>query len=157
MRASTSYCRGVRTGTYSIVARDATSGDLGVAVQSHWFSVGSVVTWARAGVGAVATQSVAEPAYGPRALDRLAAGERAEAALTALVGSDPLGRMRQVAVVDARGGVRVHTGPDCIAAAGHATGDGFSCQANMMAADGVPEAMAEGFLAADGPLPERLL
>src|SRR4051794_8346699 len=110
MRSRTSALRSlcssvVRTGTYSIVARDAASGDLGVAVHSHWFSVGSIVSWTRAGVGAVATQSVAEPAYGPNALDRLAAGEGAGAALRALLDTDPLAAVRQVAVVDARGEV----------------------------------------------------
>src|SRR4051812_46041957 len=159
MRASTSYSRGVRTGTYSIVARDPASGDLGVAVQSHWFSVGSVVTWARAGVGAVATQSVARIEYGPEVLDGLAAGGRGpRAVLDERLAADELARLRQVAVVDATGDVAVHTGADCIAAAGHATGEGFSCQANMMARDGVAEAMAEAYVTAAGAaLPERLL
>lgn len=147
----------MRTGTYSIVARDAQTGDLGVAVHSHWFSVGSVVAWARAGVGAVATQSVAEPAYGPRTLDRLAAGEDAPAALRAQLDVDPLARVRQVAAVDARGRAAVHTGPDCIPHAGHADGDGFSCQANMMAQPTVPAAMADAFRGASGPLPDRLM
>src|SRR3954462_1511426 len=93
--------RPLRTGTYSIVARDPESGELGVAVQSHWFSVGSVVSWARTGIGAVATQSVAEVAYGPRALERLANGEAAEPALQAELAGDELSRVRQVAVVDA--------------------------------------------------------
>ncbi len=146
-----------RVGTYSIVARDPGSGACGVAVQSHWFSVGSVVTWARAGTGAVATQSVAEPAYGPRALDRLAAGDDAAAALAALLADDELRSVRQVAVVDAAGRAAVHTGADCIPYAGHATGDGFSCQANMMAAEGVPAAMAAAFEAAEGELAERLV
>src|SRR4051794_9412032 len=138
----------LRIGTYSIVARDATSGDLGVAVHSHWFSVGSIVSWAQAGVGAVATQSVAEPGYGPGALARLAQGEPADRALQELLRADPLARVRQVGVVDAAGGVAVHTGPDCIPFASHAVGDGFGCQANMMGAEGVPEAMAAGFEAA---------
>src|SRR4051812_32377192 len=147
-----------RIGTYSIVARDEMSGDLGVAVHSHWFSVGSIVSWARAGAGAVATQSIAEPAYGPRALDHLAVdGSGARDTLEALLEADPLAAVRQVAVVDAAGEVAVHTGADCIPCAGHVSGEGFACQANMMAADGVPEAMAEAFTAADGPLPERLV
>jgi uncharacterized Ntn-hydrolase superfamily protein len=116
----------VRKGTYSIVARDHVSGDLGVAVQSHWFSVGSVVTWGRPGVGTVATQSVAEPAYGPRTLDRLAVGEAAQDALSAQIEADDLAPVRQVAVVDASGAIAVHTGADCIPYAGHVTGDGFS-------------------------------
>src|SRR4051794_20562326 len=159
MRSRTLCSRSMRKGTYSIVARDATTGDLGVAVHSHWFSVGSVVSWARAGVGAVATQSVAEPAYGPRALDALEGPEApgAEQALRTLLAADELARVRQVAVVDAAGAIAVHTGEDCIPHAGHVAGDGFSCQANMMGEPGVPEAMAEGFTDATGPLAERLV
>ena len=147
----------MRKGTYSIVARDPVSGDLGVAVQSHWFSVGSVVTWGRAGVGTVATQSVADPAYGPRTLDRLAAGEPVGPSLAAQLEVDDLGRMRQVAAVAATGEVAVHTGADCIAHASHIIGEGFSCQANMMARPGVPEAMAAAYVAARGDLGARLL
>src|SRR5437763_5951482 len=116
----------VRRGTYSIVARDPDTGELGAAVQSHWFSVGSIVTWARTGLGAVATQSIAEPAYGPRLLDRLAAGEQPRAALDAELAADERARFRQVAVVDASGRVAAHTGESCIEFAGHAEGDGFS-------------------------------
>ncbi len=123
----------MRHGTYSIVALDPDTGELGAAVQSHWFSVGSLCTWARPGVGAVATQSVVEPAHGPHALDRLAAGESAQDALEALLAADPLAAVRQVGIVDARGGVAVATGPDCIVNAGDATGPTWSCQANMMA------------------------
>ncbi len=133
------------------MARDPVSGDLGVAVQSHWFSVGAVVTWGRPGVGTVATQSVADPAYGPRTLERLAAGEDIEAALAAQLASDDLRDVRQVAAIDAGGRLAVHTGPDCIPHAGHVQGEGFSCQANMMARAGVPEAMAQAFAAVDGP------
>jgi uncharacterized Ntn-hydrolase superfamily protein len=149
----------LRIGTYSIVARDAATGDLGVAVHSHWFSVGSVVSWARAGVGAVATQSVAEPAYGPRTLDALRSRDApgSQQALKDLLAADDLARVRQVAVVDATGAVAVHTGEDCIPNASHVAGEGFSCQANMMAEPGVPEAMAAGFTAAGGPLAERLV
>src|SRR5215218_6068645 len=111
--------RPMRQGTYSIVARDATTGDLGVAVQSHWFSVGSVVTWARAGVGAVATQSVAEPSYGPGLLDALEAGEAPDAALERLLAQDEASAVRQVAVVDIAGRVAVHTGEGCIPFVGH--------------------------------------
>jgi uncharacterized Ntn-hydrolase superfamily protein len=143
--------------TYSIVARDAATGELGVAVQSHWFSVGSIVTWARPGIGAVATQSIAEPAYGPRLLERLGAGEEPRAALAEELASDPLARFRQVAVVDHQGRVAVHTGDGCIAAAGHVEGDAFSAQANMMASDRIWPAMADAFTAADGTLDRRLL
>ena len=147
----------MRKGTYSIVARDPATGELGVAVQSHWFSVGAVVSWARAGVGAVATQSVAEVAYGPRALERLAAGQGARQALDELLAADAAARYRQVAVVDAGGTVAVHTGADCIPHAGHVHGGHFSCQANMMEREGVPEAMAAAFEAAGGDLPDRLM
>ncbi|MCU0313762.1 MAG: DUF1028 domain-containing protein [Solirubrobacteraceae bacterium] len=143
--------------TYSLVARDPQTGDLGVAVQSHWFSVGPIVPWARPGVGAVATQSIAEPAYGPRLLDRLAAGQAPREALTALLAEDEQARFRQVAVVDARGRVAVHTGEGCIAFAGDHAGEGFSAQANMMASPEVWPAMAHAFDAAVGPLTRRLL
>ena len=127
--------------TYSIVARDTTTGELGVAVQSHWFSVGTVVTWAEPGVGAVATQSFAERAYGPKGLALMRLGVDAQTALTALLSADDLRSRRQVAFVDASGAVAVHTGDACIAEAGHATGDGVSAQANMMRSDRVWRAM----------------
>jgi uncharacterized Ntn-hydrolase superfamily protein len=143
--------------TYSIVARDPATGELGVAVQSHWFSVGSIVTWARPGVGAVATQANAEAAYGPRALSLLSEGVPAPDALARLVAEDPGGPSRQVAVLDAAGRVGVHTGPSCIAYAGHTTGDGVSCQANIMVSERVWPAMLEVFTTAPGSLTERLL
>jgi uncharacterized Ntn-hydrolase superfamily protein len=147
----------VRRGTYSIVARDPRTGELGVGVQSHWFSVGSVVSWARPGVGAVATQSLVEPAYGPRALDLLAEGLDAAEALRRLVAADDRERVRQVAVVDSRGGVGVHTGEGCVAFAGNQTGAQFSVQANMMASTDVWPAMARAYEAGEGPLARRLL
>jgi uncharacterized Ntn-hydrolase superfamily protein len=147
----------VRRGTYSIVARDADSGELGVAVQSHWFSVGSIVTFGRAGVGAVATQSIAEPAYGPRLLDALADGEPPDRALGRLLADDEQARFRQIAAVDAGGAVAVHTGDGCMAHAGDVVGDGFSAQANLMASPGVWPEMAKAFEASDGPLSRRLL
>jgi uncharacterized Ntn-hydrolase superfamily protein len=145
--------------TYSIVARDPDTGQLGVAVQSHWFSVGSVVTWARPGVGAVATQANAEAAYGPGALALLADGLPAPDALARLVAADPGGPSRQVAVLDAAGRVGVHTGAMCIAYAGHVTGQGVSCQANIMASERVWPAMLEAFAAGAGSasLTTRLL
>jgi uncharacterized Ntn-hydrolase superfamily protein len=146
-----------RHGTYSIVARDPETGELGVAVQSHWFSVGPLCAWTRAGVGAVATQSVVEPAYGPNALDLLQEGTGAEQALGELLAADPLAAVRQVAVIDARGGLSVHTGADCIAEAGHVAGEHWSCQANMMARPTVPAAMSEAFATARGPLADRLM
>ncbi len=143
--------------TYSIVARDPDTGELGVAVQSHWFSVGSIVTWARPGVGAVATQANADPGYGPQLLDLVAAGVHAEQALATLVANDPAGHSRQVAVVDAAGHVAAHTGSSCMAYAGHVTGTGVSCQANIMATERVWPAMLEAFEAAAGSLTSRLL
>lgn len=147
----------MRHGTYSITARDPVTGALGVAIHSHWFSVGPLCAWARPGAGAVATQSVVEPAYGARGLDAMASGESAPDALARLLGADDSARVRQVAMVDAAGRVAVHTGHDCIPVAGHVTGDGFSCQANMMLRETVPAAMATAFAAADDELPERLL
>jgi uncharacterized Ntn-hydrolase superfamily protein len=128
-----------------------------VAVQSHWFSVGSVVSWAEPGVGAVATQSVAEIAHGPNALERMREGAGAKAAVEAVLAGDELARFRQVGAVDAGGAVAAHTGEGCIEHAGHVLGDGFACQANMMAGDTVPTAMAAAFRAATGDLAERLL
>lgn len=147
----------MRRGTYSIVARDAHSGELGVAVQSHWFSVGSVVAWARPGVGAVATQAIAEIAHGPGAIEALAEGLAPQEAIAAVLAADDLAHFRQLAVVDARGRVGVHTGAACIPHAGDAVGEGFSCQANMMAGETVPAAMAEAFRASGSDLAERML
>src|SRR5438034_5758282 len=147
----------VRRGTYSIVARDPATGELGAAVQSHWFGVGPIVPWVRAGVGAVCTQSIAEAAYGPRALERLAGGARAGETLDELLRADELARFRQVAVVDAHGNVAVHTGDGCIAYAGHERGHEFSAQANMMASPEVWPAMAHAFEQASGPLARRLM
>ncbi len=143
--------------TYSIVARDAETGQLGVAVQSHWFSVGPIVPWAEAGVGAVATQSFADPGYGPLALELLRAGKTAEQALHGLLAADAHPEVRQVAVVDAAGNVAVHTGENSIEAAGHRTGPGYSVQANLMLKSTVPDAMARAFEGAEGDLAERLL
>ncbi|MCW3013907.1 MAG: hypothetical protein JWO02_999 [Solirubrobacterales bacterium] len=146
----------LRRGTYSIVAHDPDTGAVGVAVQSHWFNVGAVVTWARAGVGAVATQSIAEPAYGVRLLDRLEAGLDPQAALDEVLAGDEQSGYRQVAVVSVSGDVAVHTGTGCIAFAGHEAGRGFSAQANMMASADVWPAMAQAYERAAGPLQRRL-
>jgi uncharacterized Ntn-hydrolase superfamily protein len=143
--------------TYSIVARDPKTGELGVAVQSHWFSVGSIVTWAEAGVGAVATQSFVDPAYGPRALELLKRGVPAPDALAQLVAADAQRDVRQVAVVDAQGRVAAHTGAKAIAAAGQHVGAGFSVQANLMANAKVWPAMAVAYEGATGDLADRLL
>jgi uncharacterized Ntn-hydrolase superfamily protein len=146
-----------RRGTYSIVARDPDTGELGVAVQSHWFSVGSIVSWGEPGVGTVATQSIAEPAYGPRLLERLRSGQAPREALDELLADDEQPSVRQVAVVDSSGAVAAHTGERCIPYAGHLEGEGFSAQANMMAGPEVWPAMAEAFTTTNGPLPRRLL
>ena len=143
--------------TYSIVAYDPASGQMGVAVQSHWFSVGSTVTWAEAGVGAVATQSFVEPAYGPLGLQLLRAGKTAQQALTALLAADNHEDVRQVAMVDAQGNVAAHTGTKCIAAAGHQQGKNYSCQANMMEKSTVWTAMAKAFESTPGELVDRLM
>jgi uncharacterized Ntn-hydrolase superfamily protein len=143
--------------TYSIVAFDPESGQMGVAVQSHWFSVGSMVTWAEDGIGTVATQSFVEPAYGPLGLQLLRAGKTSQQALTALLAADQHEDVRQVAMVDSWGNVAVHTGKKCIAAAGHRQGKNYSCQANMMEKNTVWAAMAKAFEATSGELADRLL
>lgn len=143
--------------TYSIVARDPATGQLGVAAQSCYFALGSVVPWARAGVGAVATQSLADPGYGPRCLDLLAAGATASAALEQVRAADDDREDRQVGVVDAAGSVASFTGSRCIDEVSHAAAAGYTAQANMMAGAGVCEAMAEAFETAAGTLAERLV
>jgi uncharacterized Ntn-hydrolase superfamily protein len=143
--------------TYSIVARDPETGELGVAVQSHWFSVGAVVPWALPGVGAVATQANAEVSYGPRALELMQRGAGSRQALEQLLAQDPGAAGRQVAVIDSSGQVAVHTGDACMAYAGHVTADGVSCQANIMTAERVWPAMLEAFVSAEGTLTRRLL
>jgi len=147
----------LRSGTYSIVAHDPVTGEVGVAVQSHWFSVGAIVPWTRAGVGAVAVQSVPDPAAGPRLLDRLEAGEGPAAALAAELAADEQADFRQIAVVATDGRVAAHTGPNCMDYAGDIVAGGFTCQANIMASDRVWGAMAEAFSGSDGPLARRLL
>jgi uncharacterized Ntn-hydrolase superfamily protein len=147
----------MRRGTYSIVARDAESGEMGVAAQSHWFGVGALVPWAAPEVGAVATQAIVETAYGPRALELLREGVDADEALGRLLRADPQAEMRQVAVLDSDGGFAAHTGTGCIEYAGHRESDGFACLANMMARSTVPDAMADGFERAPGALAPRLL
>jgi uncharacterized Ntn-hydrolase superfamily protein len=143
--------------TYSIVARDSATGEVGVAVQSHWFSVGPIVAWAEAGVGAVATQSFVEPSYGPLGLDLMRAGRSAPEALRGLVAADKDSAVRQVAMVDARGRVAAFTGRRAIAAAGQQVGRGYSVQANLMEKPTVWPAMARAFESAKGDLAERLL
>lgn len=143
--------------TYSIVARDPDTGELGVAVQSHWFSVGSVVPWVRAGVGAVATQSLTEVTYGPLGLALMAAGKTADQALEGLLRADATPQWRQVGMIDAKGGRAVHTGRKCIREAGHVSGPNFICMANLMERPTVWDAMADAFRKAEGDLADRML
>jgi uncharacterized Ntn-hydrolase superfamily protein len=154
---------GVRIGrrrtemTYSIVARDPETGELGVAVQTRWPNVGETVPWAEPGVGAVATQSFAEKSYGPLGLERMRAGASAPEALEALLGADEGREMRQVGMVDAGGRSAAFTGDRCVFAAGHLNEDGLSIQANMMERPTVWPAMAAAYRAAVGPLADRLM
>lgn len=146
--------------TFSIVARDAATGQLGAAVQSHWFSVGTAVPWVEAGVGAVCTQSFTEASYGPLGLALMKSGRTAKEALAGLVAADPNPAVRQVGMVDASGNVAGYTGKSCIAEAGNLAGEGFGVQANLMARRGVPEAMAKAYrdaAAAGLDLAERLM
>src|SRR5579872_4534304 len=144
--------------TYSIVAKDGKTGQLGVAVQSHAFSVGSKVPWARAGVGAVATQALAEISYGPLGLDLMSSGKSARESLEALKKIDSKIERRQIAMIDVCGGVAVHTGRECIPLAGHVVGEQFSCQANLMKSETVWEEMAKTFKRESSlGFPERLV
>ena len=145
--------------TYSIVARDPDTGEMGVAVQSHWFSVGPIVPWAEAGVGAVATQSLVDPSYGPLGLELMRTGRSATAALESLLAGDEGRAVRQVAMIDAAGRVATHTGDRCIAAAGHVTDEEnqFSVQANLMLGEDVWPAMAGAYRKTTGDLADRML
>lgn len=143
--------------TFSIVARDPTTKELGVAVQSHWFNVGAIVPWAEAGIGAVATQSFAEPSYGKLGLDAMRAGKSAPEALKGLLAGDEERAVRQVAMIDAQGRVMAHTGDKNIQAAGHHVGKNFSVQANLMLNDRVWPAMAKAFEITSGDLADRML
>jgi len=143
--------------TYSIVARDPETGQMGVAVQSHWFSTGTLVPWARAGVGAVATQSFVDVRYGVEGLVLMQDGKSAQDALQQLLREDPTPEVRQVGMIDASGNTAQHTGAKCIQHAGHLAGENFAVQANLMINEGVPEAMAKAFQQARGPLAGRML
>jgi uncharacterized Ntn-hydrolase superfamily protein len=143
--------------TFSIVARDPGTGELGVAVQSHWFSVGPIVAWAEAGVGAVATQSFVDPSYGKLGLDLMRAGKSAPDALKSLTAGDEGREVRQVAMIDAQGRVDAWTGKNDIQAAGHLIGKNYSVQANLMLSDKVWPAMSTAFENAKGDLAERML
>ncbi len=143
--------------TYSIVAYDESTGQLGVAVQSHWFSVGSLVPWAKAGVGAVATQSFVKVEYGPDGLQLMENGYSAEEALNLLLKNDNGKSVRQVAMIDVNGSVAAHTGKNCIYAAGHKVGPNFSVQANLMEKKTVWMAMANAFEKTEGDLAEKMM
>jgi uncharacterized Ntn-hydrolase superfamily protein len=143
--------------TYSIVARDGETGELGAAVQSHWFSVGANVIWAEPGIGAVATQSFIEPSYGPLGLQLMRSGKTAEQALTSLLAADAHENVRQVGMVDANGSVANHTGDKAIIEFCNLTGDGFAVQANLMWKPTVCSAMFDAFENAGGDLAERML
>lgn len=143
--------------TYSIVAIDKESGQMGVAVQSHYFNVGSVVAWAEPGVGVVATQSLVDPNYGKLGLLLMKEGKTAKETLKALIASDNNPEVRQVAMIDIHGNVATHTGKNCIGEAGHVQGDNFSCQANLMKKNTVWNAMAKAFKETKGELADRLL
>ena len=143
--------------TFSIVARDPATGELGVAVQSHWFSVGPIVAWAEAGVGAVATQSFVDPSYGKNGLELMRAGKSAPDTLKELLEKDEGREVRQVAMIDAQGRVDAWTGKNDIQAAGHFVGKNFSVQANLMLNDKVWPAMARAFENTKGDLADRML
>ena len=155
--ASSPLAAAPRAHTYSIVARDPTTGDFGVAVQSHWFQVGPVVPWAEAGVGAVATQSFTRVDYGPLGLALMRSGKSSKEALDSLLATDAQKDVRQVAMVDGNGTVAAWTGPKCIAAAGDRQGKGYSVQANLMDNANVWPAMAAAYEATSGDLADRLL
>lgn len=144
--------------TFSIVARDSVTGQMGVAVQSHWFSVGTVVAWGEAGVGVVATQSFVNKSFGPRGLDLLRSGRSPREALDSLLSDDPGREVRQVGIVDAQGRTAAHTGSNCIQYACHHEGDQYSVQSNMMLGPDVCLSMRKAYEGSAGkPLAERLL
>lgn len=143
--------------TYSIVAIDEKTGDMGVAVQSHWFSVGTIVTWGEAGVGVVATQSFVNPAFGPLGLDLLRKGKTPQEAVDELLKSDEGREFRQLAILDSKGNAASFTGKLCIQPAGNIVGKNFSVQANLMSNNKIWPAMAEAFQISKGSLAERML
>ena len=143
--------------TYSIVARDTETGEMGVAVQSHWFSVGSIVTWGEAGVGVIATQSFVNPAFGPEGLKLLKSGYSAQQAVDKMIAEDEARDMRQLAIIDSKGRSAAYTGKNCIPGAGHIVGENYSVQANLMLNDKVWTAMSESFTKSKGSLAERLV
>ena len=151
------YSNNPLVATYSIVARDPETGEMGVAVQSHWFSVGSIVSWGEAGVGVVATQSFVNPAFGPDGLELLKSGMTAEQVVDKLIAEDEGRDVRQLAILDVNGNVKSYTGKNCIPGAGNIIGENYSVQANLMLNDKVPGAMSKAFEESTGPLAERMM
>ena len=147
----------VRFGTFSIVAHDRERGEWGIAVQSKFIAVGAVVPWARATVGAVATQALANVRYGPEGLALLQKGGNAEEVVRKLTTADPKRAHRQLGVVDSKGRAAAYTGTECLNWAGHHVGDGFACQGNILFGPDVVKAMARAYETTPGDLPERLL
>jgi uncharacterized Ntn-hydrolase superfamily protein len=143
--------------TFSIVAADVEAGEVGCAVQSRYFSVGSVVPWAKAGVGAVATQAAGVAAYGPRVIGLLEEGLEPAVALERALADDPARESRQLGVVTADGRAAAHTGAECLAWAGHRVGAGYAVQGNILAGEAVVSEMERAFLETDGSLAERLV
>jgi uncharacterized Ntn-hydrolase superfamily protein len=151
-------CRDPLVHTFSIVARDPNTGEMAVGVQSHWFSVGTIVSWGKSGVGVVATQSFVDPSYGPRGLALMEEGQNAKEALQVLVAADRGRDVRQVAFLDVKGNVSAYTGSKCIASASHILGENYSVQANMMLNDDVVPAMSRAYTErGDLPLAERVI
>ncbi|HEY3247943.1 MAG TPA: DUF1028 domain-containing protein [bacterium] len=147
----------VHVSTFSIAAIDRTTGEIGIAVASKFLAVGAVVPWARADVGAVATQAWANLSYGPDGLELLETGRSAEDVVRTLTAPDEKREHRQLGVVDRLGGAAAWTGSECYDWAGHRTGDGFACQGNILSGPGVVDALAATFEQTSGPFPERLL
>ena len=143
--------------TYSIVAIDTLTGEMGVAVQSHWYSVGTIVSWGEAGIGVIATQSFVNPSFGPRGLALLKQGLKADQVLKLMIEADEGRDVRQLAILDSHGNIAAHTGKKCIDDAGHIVGKDYSVQANMMLNDKVWKAMSDAFENSSGPLEERLM
>lgn len=143
--------------TFSIVARDPVTGEMGVAVQSHWFSVGSIVSWGEAGVGVVATQSFVNPSFGPHELELLKSGKTPQEAVDELISSDEGRDVRQLAILDSKGRAASYTGKNCIPDAGNIAKENYSVQANLMLNDKVWPAMSKAFEESSGPLPERMI
>ena len=150
-------CEWAVPSTFSIVAFDSRNGDLGVAVQSKFIAVGAVVPWAKAGVGAIATQAWGNVSFGPEGLSMLEEGLSAPETLQKLLAADARPEVRQVAIVDSKGRTAAHTGKECMEWAGHATVPGYSCQGNILASSKVVESMAKAYEETQGDLIEKLL